>query len=518
MKKSKGKGLAPDTGSQLIAKSQIHPCPFNPRRKAGATGLDELKDSIEKTGLLNAITVRKVGQGYQIIAGSRRFAAFYMIYPESTPIPCKVVEMDDQKAREASIVENIQREDLPPIDEAKSYADLMKGSKMTVGDVAAKCGKRWGYVQQRLKLLDLGKEGVKALEDGKLPLILANVLARVPDQKDREEAVKAILSHISRGENPSASDVREFIADNYECKLSSAPWPKDKEIQSADRTPVTLAPCSTCQFNTSNQDTLPGLPQEDKKDSRCASASCFKKKIAAWSAIIAEKARKSGADVVTGKEAEKALDSNEYIKLDDQNYHSAGYKTWRSLLKGKEYKVLVAIRPEDGRAFELVKEAEAERLTSGGKKKAADPVAKQQRVQANREKAKMMAGMSVVAVMGLGEAKKIKDPVAKKLLGFLSDHLLHKAPFDTFRAICKRRGIDPKQGQFGKDYSAALDSEFKKMSFEDQVGLMLEALGADGFGYRNEEDLKKVLQYFGVKYSEVRVEEEKKAEPKKAKK
>jgi ParB family transcriptional regulator, chromosome partitioning protein len=519
MKKKTGKPMAVEPGPKQIDRSNIVGNPFNPRRSADDEKQVELQKSIKEKGLLNDVTVRKLKSGkFEIVAGHRRFLAFTTVFPDRL-VPCKVVELTDEQAREVSIIENIQREDLSPIDEAKSYADLMKGTPNTIEDVASKCGKRSSYIHMRLLLLGLGKEGIKALEDGKLPLTAANLLARIPEAQDRETAVKTILKEIARGANVTAVDVKEFIAENFECKLSSAPWPKDKVLEGTE-----IVACAGCANNTSNQEGLPGIPQDDKKEFRCTLSSCFKKKVAAWSKLIQDQAKKNGAKIATGKEATQILHTHEYVKLDDEWYRDN--RTWRKLLKGKDYEVTVAIRPEDGRSFEMVRRDVAEKLAAGTDRTNPSSTSNAERQERKRLKAKReqsVAGMGVVATKMEEMAGKISDRTAIALIGFLSKRAFDHIGSNMARIIAKRRGLVAKKTDFGWNYSGALDNWYKNATTAQQWGLMMEALSAEGVEFNSDEELKKTLSFFKVKLSDVKVEEKPKAaakekKPKKAKK
>src|SRR5690349_16258942 len=129
---------------KLLDVEDLRPSPFNPRKSMNAEELKELTASIKSLGILQPILVRPGGptkgsRGFEIIFGHRRAAAAEMA--EHTKSPAIIREMDDDQAMEAQVVENLQRKDISPLDEARGYSELMKRGKYHVQDLAVKFGK-----------------------------------------------------------------------------------------------------------------------------------------------------------------------------------------------------------------------------------------------------------------------------------------------------------------------------------------------------------------------------------------
>lgn len=147
--------------------SQVECNADQPRKRFDEESLDELADSIREHGILQPLTVRRLGTGYyQIVAGERRWRAARLA--GLTEVPAIVIEADDRKATELALIENLQREDLDPLEEAEGYKKLMDSYHMTQEDVANRVGKSRSAVANALRLLGLCPEVRALVEAGKL--------------------------------------------------------------------------------------------------------------------------------------------------------------------------------------------------------------------------------------------------------------------------------------------------------------------------------------------------------------
>ena len=146
---------------------RIAPNPDQPRTQFKKEEIEELAASIEKDGLLQPILVRRIADGtYQIIAGERRWRAARMA--GLTQVPAIVIEADDRKAMELAMIENLQREDLNPMEEAEGYQTLMQQYNMTQEETAQRVGKSRSAVANALRLLNLCPPVRAMVEDGRL--------------------------------------------------------------------------------------------------------------------------------------------------------------------------------------------------------------------------------------------------------------------------------------------------------------------------------------------------------------
>lgn len=169
----------------LLSLKKLHESSSNPRSAFSAESLEELAASIRTHGVLQPILVRPIAGGWEIIAGARRTRA--AARAGLSAIPSRIVEMTDQDVREAQIVENLQREDVHPLDEAEAYERLLASDPAyTVETVAAKVGKSVTYVYRRLTLLRLIPDVRDAFRKDVITAAHAHKLAEVPAEKQPE--------------------------------------------------------------------------------------------------------------------------------------------------------------------------------------------------------------------------------------------------------------------------------------------------------------------------------------------
>ena len=152
----------------MLRLSEIEPNPDQPRREFDEEALAQLADSIATHGLIQPIVVRSANTNgyYQIIAGERRWRACKMA--GLTEVPVIVMELDDKKAAQIALIENIQRENLNPMEEANAYKSLMTDYAMTQEEVSKQIGKSRSAIANTLRLLDLPSEVIEMVTDGRL--------------------------------------------------------------------------------------------------------------------------------------------------------------------------------------------------------------------------------------------------------------------------------------------------------------------------------------------------------------
>ncbi len=152
----------------MLRLSEIEPNPTQPRREFDEVALEQLADSIATHGLIQPIVVRSANTSgyYQIIAGERRWRASKMA--GLTEVPVIVMELDDKKAAQIALIENIQRESLNPIEEATAYRALMEDYGMTQEEVSKQIGKSRSAVANTLRLLELPSEVTEMVSDGRI--------------------------------------------------------------------------------------------------------------------------------------------------------------------------------------------------------------------------------------------------------------------------------------------------------------------------------------------------------------
>lgn len=181
-------------GPQTLRVSEIEPKPDQPRKHFDEEALQQLADSIGKHGLLQPIIVRESAGGfYQIIAGERRWRASKMA--GLLEVPVIIMEADALKSAEIAIIENIQREDLNPYEEASAYRSLMNQYDLTQEQVAEKVGKSRSAVANTMRLLDLPDEVLEMLKTGDISAGHARALLSLKDKGAIVDIAKKILTH-----------------------------------------------------------------------------------------------------------------------------------------------------------------------------------------------------------------------------------------------------------------------------------------------------------------------------------
>lgn len=184
-----------ETGSTasdtLVDINKIQPNPNQPRTHFNETLLQELSESIRENGVLQPLLVRRKGQKYEIIAGERRYQASKLAGIEKLPVIIK--DVDDQKMLELALIENLQRSDLNPIEEAKGYKQLLKESGMTQEALSKAVSKSRSAITNSLRLLDLPDEVQQFLFDGKMTAGHARAILAVPYEEARIRLAQKVV-------------------------------------------------------------------------------------------------------------------------------------------------------------------------------------------------------------------------------------------------------------------------------------------------------------------------------------
>ena len=190
-----GKDPAPDTAAmRSVPIAHVRPNPFQPRREFNPRELADLEASLKASGLLQPITVRKAaaGQGYELIAGERRFRAAVRL--GWTDIPAVVKDVDDRTLLVLAMVENLQRADLNPLEEAEGYQRLLDEFELTQQQVADVIGKDRSTVANMLRLLNLPASIRRMLQDGQISLGHARALLAVSNERAMLDLARQVIA------------------------------------------------------------------------------------------------------------------------------------------------------------------------------------------------------------------------------------------------------------------------------------------------------------------------------------
>ncbi len=256
-------------GALSLPISQVQPNQNQPRRRFDEEALADLSDSIRLHGMIQPLTVRRLGTGYyQIIAGERRWRAAKLAGLKE--VPAIIIEADDRKAAELAMIENLQREDLNPIEEANGYRVLMTDFGMTQDEAASRLGKSRSAVANALRLLDLPDPVLSLIEEGRISAgharaLLAlpeasqqrNIAQRVIDEglsvRQTEEAAKRILRYMDEEEQaakPKAEDPNKIYREAAAKELSSRLGRKVDIVHGARKGKVVLEYYDDNDLNT----------------------------------------------------------------------------------------------------------------------------------------------------------------------------------------------------------------------------------------------------------------------------
>jgi ParB family transcriptional regulator, chromosome partitioning protein len=198
-------GHAPGTGGlQELTVASIRPNPYQPRDQFDEETLGSLADSIREVGMLQPVLVRPAGDGYELIAGERRWRAARRVGLQT--IPALVRETDDNTALEQALVENLQREELNPLEEAGAYQQLIEDFSLTHEQVAARVGRSRASVSNMLRLLQLPPAIQKAVRERQVSMGHARALLGSPDRAFQEALAKRIVA-----EDLSVRSVEEAV-------------------------------------------------------------------------------------------------------------------------------------------------------------------------------------------------------------------------------------------------------------------------------------------------------------------
>ncbi|MGI6360615.1 MAG: ParB/RepB/Spo0J family partition protein [Acholeplasmatales bacterium] len=175
-----------------IELSLISPNPFQPRKHFDEEKMEELAHSIKEHGVFQPIILKKVKDGYMIVAGERRFRAAKQLNLKT--IPAIVRNYDQAEVAELTLVENLQREDLNPIEEAEAYQHIMRAMELTHKQLADKIGKSRSHITNTLGLLNLPDEVKEMLFNSEISMGHARVLSKLDDPKRIKELAQRIVS------------------------------------------------------------------------------------------------------------------------------------------------------------------------------------------------------------------------------------------------------------------------------------------------------------------------------------
>lgn len=233
-----------------VSLDDIIPNRFQPRLSFDEDALNELAKSIRQHGIIQPLVLRKVGTKYEIIAGERRYKASYIA--GLTKVPAIIIDLNDNESAEVAIVENIQRKNLSPIEEAKSYKKLLDRGYLTQDELASRMGKTQGAISNKLRLLNLSTDVQDALLNNKISERHARSLLKIENEDEQVEILNRIMNerlNVRETENLINSYVNneEYIPVNNITEINTKPTidfnsffdaPKEERVETINLEPL----------------------------------------------------------------------------------------------------------------------------------------------------------------------------------------------------------------------------------------------------------------------------------------
>lgn len=459
--------------TRLVPLADLVESPFNRRQRWG--DLEGLAASFKSVGVLEDLLGRPDPGGskrVELVFGHRRLRAAQLAQLHNVPV--RVRAMTDAEVIEAQAVENLQRDDIHPLEEAETFQLLMEKASATPADLAVRVGKSLAFVYGRLKLLELDEHVREAWGKDKVGDTVALMIARIPDHGLQRKCLKRLLDFRRDDEGPMpVAQARGIILRDYMLRMADATW---------DLKDQTLCPkagsCFNCPKRTGNQREL--FADVGKQD-MCTDPTCWADKRAAHQSLMTHKLEEQGARVVKGTkhhEWSPVAPPDGYVPVALSNYDLVhGHKLWGktngAVLKaaGVERERVVMF-DEASKVVELVGKntvAKAVRALGGRSDRTGQSPDAQHRLQREIDiRTRLLFGTAIAA-------KASRTQLEDKHVRFLI--ALH-APYGS-DAVAVRRGWELGKSNYpqrGKKFMA----EVEKLRGAELRGLLMEVVAADG--------------------------------------
>ena len=499
--------------ASLVDINKVVPSVTNPRKHFDKDAHKEMIDSVKRLGVIQPIIVRPMAKGgsFEIVAGERRWRAAKEAGLQQ--IPALVRELTDIEALEIQVVENLQRSDLHPLEEADGYAQLMKLHNVTADEIIGKVGKSKTYVYGRLKLCSLCPAARNAFYDGKLTPSTALLIARIPGTDLQTRAIKEITEGKYHGDGPmSYRAAVEHIQNNYMLRLTQAPF----DTKDAMLIPAAGA-CGACPKRTGNQKELFG---DVKSADVCTDPECFDDKRQAHYSVARKAQEAKGKRVIYGPAAKKAMPHWEnggdylaggYVKINEMVYVGGRHQRPRDLL-GDDYESMLIQHPGTGKMIEVATQQAVEKAVQQKSKTGKSKAATKSTAKA-KPKGPDVDEMLLERLVQLIQKKAPKE-FGKAHLQVLAKRVLEMSGTrtDDLQVSATARGW-PGNAFSSGHYSKKMPAQVAKFDVRELTLLMF-----DFAFHSNRYDRKPILAVFGIDEQAVREQiiEERKAAAKAA--
>lgn len=335
---------------EMIPIASLRASETNPRKSFDPKSMAELVQSIAQRGVINPILVRPLKSGFEVVAGERRFRAARECGLEA--IPATVRTLDDDEVIEIQVIENLNREDLEPMEEAEGFRILHERKKLSVDEIAGRIHRSPSYVYQRMRLARLPLPIKAAVTAGEIPVHAAPLLTSIPSEKQQIEA----LDDLRRNIGPLTLDHVRDVVRRYQTSMERAQW----DVNDASLVPAAGA-CTGCLKRTGACESL----FKEIENDVCLDAACFEAKSDAHYRIVSQKAIDSGGKVLSAKASKEVVPwgstaayGSGFKSLDETCHADRQQRSYRELLRDATLPITAAKTP-DGVIVELVDEKAA---------------------------------------------------------------------------------------------------------------------------------------------------------------
>jgi len=475
--------------TRALPLEHLDPDPHNGRTKSDKEAIARLVDSIRSHGILQNLLVRPVNGRFMVVAGHRRLMAARAAGLKNVPV--EVHDIDEDTARALQIVENLHREDVTPLDEARAF-DRLRNEDRTLEDIAVLVGHSARYVAQRLSLINLGPAARKALRTGSVRLGTAYALARITNPKVQRQALREVEG--DSGEPMSVARARSILESRFEMSLAEAPFDPDDEKLLKD-----VPACMACPKRAGNQPLLFDGPDVE---ARCTDPACFARKVRAAGRQEARALRKEGHVVHGVKESrerffERGYRGHELKKEWITPVARASYESrliWGRVLEEEleqEAPRRFVVHPDTGvvvrifpwsRAIKVAK-AQGHEWAGARTKNKLTPAEKRKRT---REKNKREEEQRTTERL----AARLDEVDLEKHIEWLADAILDAARSDSLRLSCRAFGLRREkevETPYGKEKESWRDRLVRAVSekvITPRALLLLVLIHEQGWRYR----------------------------------
>ena len=446
---------------------KIFESPLNPRRTFNSVKMQELIDSVRTHGILMPLVVRPNDGRYEIAAGHRRYRAAISLSLEKLPLIIR--EMNDKDFMEILTIENLQREDIEPLDEAQGYRMLMEKANYDVPSIAAKVGKSDSYIYQRLKLLELIPGFQEMLSNGKITAGHAILLARLQPNQQKDLLKKESGLYEGWGVDRTVVSVRDlarYIERQIHLDLHSASFPK----ADADLVPE-AGPCTICHKRTGF---LPQLFPDIQKKDTCTDPPCFHKKVQAFTdrwietksqdtdqAPLRLSTEYDGRIKKIPEDPERAIPSQFYHDIEGKKDHCES-----------EREGIVVDGRGQGQVKKVCVDPKCEK--HHGRRSYDSPETATWRAQQRAQEEKRKNEEKIrVAIMD-ETMKRIKGDLSREDLAFLAGQLFEELWSEYEKKIMSRHEVKPVKGQYIWDKRGPMRKFIEGLSKTELYRLLME--------------------------------------------